>query len=295
MGQLNLLGLCLKDKSLQDGHGTPKLFAYLRKWAFNQMLPRLNREIEMLFYRTNKQVSAELKTLVFNTFWEKLRSNSNGFSEEYDNYISNGTVNVEAYQRIIIWHIATDLCFYTDSDRNEPNLSREVSKDVSDYMMYILAMCPLAFSSGHAKISFKSACIRVNELFNRNELSRLPKDQVCEQMMSEVIDWRESKGLLGVPLLYLAIQLAKELNQRNRKWEILSKFWVENLAYVATICQGNYHAQLLRKGGEFLTHVWLLVEQFNLKESFLQKSRTRPNEEEANVSHGSESGGRATG
>ena len=76
--------------------------------------------------------------------------------------------------------------------------------------------------------------------------------------------------------------------------EILSKFWVENLAYVSTLCQGNIHAQLLRKGGEFLTHVWLLIEQFNLKESF-QKTRTRPKEEEANVSPGSESGGRATG
>ena len=33
----------------------------------------------------------------------------------------------------------------------------------------------------------------------------------------------------------------------------------------------KYHAQLLRKGGEFLTHVWLLIEHLNLKESF-QKS-----------------------
>ena len=291
MGQLNLFDFCLKDKSLQDGHGTPKLSANLRKWAFNG-------ELEMLLFRTNKQVSAELKKLVFTTFWEKLRSNSNGFSEEYDKYITNGTVNVETYQSIIIWHIATDLCFYTDSDRNEPNLSREVSKDISDYMMYILAMCPLSFSSGNAKIGFKSACDRVEILFNRYELSRLPKDQVCEKMISEANNYREeSRNLFGVPpllVLDLAIKLAKELNQGNRKWEILSKFWVENLAYVATLCQGNYHAQLLRKGGEFLTHVWLLIEQFNLKESF-QKSRTRPKEEEANPSPGSESGGRATG
>ena len=69
--------------------------------------------------------------------------------------------------------------------------------------------------------------------------------------------------------------------------EILSKFWVENLAYVSTLCQGNIHAQLLRKGGEFLTHVWLLIEHFNLTESF-QKSQTRPQKEEANVIPGSE-------
>ena len=61
------------------------------------------------------------------------------------------------------------------------------------------------------------------------------------------------------------------------------KFSVENLAYVATRCQGNYHAQLLRKGGEFLTHVWLLKEHFNLIESF-QKTHRRPQVEEAEVS-----------
>ena len=60
------------------------------------------------------------------------------------------------------------------------------------------------------------------------------------------------------------------------------KYWVENLAYVATLSQGNHHAQLLGKGVEFLTHVWLLIEHLNLKESF-QKSQTRPHWEEAHM------------
>ena len=154
MGQLNLLAWCLKDKSLQDGHGTPKLFANLRERAFNKMLPKLNGELEMLLYRTHKQVSAELKDLVFNTFREKLSSNSNGFSEKYDKYITNGTASVETYQSIIIWHIATDLCFYTDSGMKEGDLSRKMmSKDVSACMMYILVMCPLVLSTGNAKLN----------------------------------------------------------------------------------------------------------------------------------------------
>ena len=55
-----------------------------------------------------------------------------------------GIGNVEIYERIMIWHIATDLCFYTDSGANEPinKLRREVSKDVSDYMMYY---CDVSF------------------------------------------------------------------------------------------------------------------------------------------------------
>ena len=75
-------------------------------------------------------------------FLAKLSSNTNKFSLEYDNYFPMGIGNVEIYERIMIWNIATDLCFYTDSGSNEPinKLRREVSKDVSDYMMYIIVM-----------------------------------------------------------------------------------------------------------------------------------------------------------
>ena len=226
---------------------------------------------------------------MFNTFREKLSSNGNGFSEEFDKYITNGTVNVETYQSIIIWHIATDLCFYTDSGTNEANFSRGVSKEVSDYMMYILAMCPFVLSTGNATLGFEYTCKLVKDFFQWKKLSRLPKAQVCAMLISEYNASSNDvdKYLLKDSLISLAVLLAKKLNQKDGKWETLSKFWVENLAYVATLCQGNNHAQLLRKGGEFLTHVWLLIEHFNLTESF-QKSQTRPQKEEANVIPGSE-------
>ena len=74
--------------------------------------------------------------------------------------------------------------------------------------------------------------------------------------------------LLADSPLPLAFQVARTLNQMDEKWEILSKFWVENLAYVATLCRGDNLAQLLSKGGELLTHVWFLLEHFDLTESF---------------------------
>ena len=81
IAQLNLLNLCLKDKSDQIGQGSPKLFANLREWVFNQILPKLNGELELLSYRTHKQVSADLKDMVYSTFWQKFSSNSEGFSK----------------------------------------------------------------------------------------------------------------------------------------------------------------------------------------------------------------------
>ncbi|XP_075666019.1 uncharacterized protein LOC142635835 [Castanea sativa] len=281
IAQLNLLNLCLKDKSDQVGQGTPKLFANSREWVFNQILSKLDGELEILLYSNLKQVSPQLKDLVYNTFRQKLSSNSEGFSEDYDNYISYGSLNVEIYQRIIIWHIATDLCFYTDNSAYEStNNLLEVSKDISDYMMYILVMCPFVLSTRNAILSFENTCSSVEDFFLEKKLPRLPKANSCARLISEyVASSNEVDGyLLKDSLLPLAVLLANKLSQMDGKWEILSKFWVENLAYVATLCQGNNHAQLLRKGGEFLTHVWLLIEHFHLARSF-QKSRTRPQEE----------------
>ena len=166
IAQLNLLNLCLKDKSDQIGQGSPKLFANLREWVFDQILPKLNGELELLSYRTHKQVSADLKDMVYSTFWQKFSSNSEGFSEDYDNYISYGSVNVEIYRRIIVWHIATDLCFYTDSGAYEStNNLLEVSKDISDYMMYILVMCPFVLSTGNAILNFENTCSSIKDFF----------------------------------------------------------------------------------------------------------------------------------
>ncbi|KAM7468849.1 hypothetical protein LguiA_007032 [Lonicera macranthoides] len=40
------------------------------------------------------------------------------------------------------------------------------------------------------------------------------------------------------------------------------------LAYAATHCRGRHHAQQLRKGGELLTHVWLLMAHLGITEQF---------------------------
>ena len=88
MAQLNLLSFCLNDYKSEVDHGNPKHFARLREWVFNHILPKLNRELQMLFYRTHKQISVDLKDLVYNNCREKLSSNREGFSEDYDQYIN---------------------------------------------------------------------------------------------------------------------------------------------------------------------------------------------------------------
>ncbi|KAI9160677.1 hypothetical protein LWI28_010597 [Acer negundo] len=54
----------------------------------------------------------------------------------------------------------------------------------------------------------------------------------------------------------------------RKKWEKIGKFWLEMVGYAATKSKGSDHAQQLRHGGEFLTHVWLLMAHFGLTQHF---------------------------
>ena len=47
----------------------------------------------------------------------------------------------------------------------------------------------------------------------------------------------------------------KSILDRDKKWTAISDVWMEMLAYVTSQCRGNYHAQQLQRGGEFLTRV----------------------------------------
>ena len=138
-------------------------------------------------------------------------------------------------------------------------------------------MYPFVLSTGNAIVSFENTCAKVEEKFQVKKLLRPRTANACAMLILEFENPPTKHLLLADSPLPLAFQVARTLNQMDEKWEILSKFWVENLAYVATLCQGNIHA-LLSKGGEFLTHVWFLLDHFDLTESF-KKSGTRPQEE----------------
>ena len=107
--------------------------------------------------------------------------------------------------------------------------------------MYILVMCPFVLSTGNAILSFENTCEWVKKFFQEKKLTKLPKLDACAMLISEseTSSDKVDNYLLTEDLLSLAVLLANKLNPTDGKWEILSKFWVENLAYVATLCQGK--------------------------------------------------------
>ena len=93
MGQFNMISFCSKIPG--------------------RILPKLNTKLEMRFYTTHKWVSDQLKDLVRGIILDKSKSNSTGFSEDYNkrNMSSNRSVHVEIPESIICWGLCPKIQF----------------------------------------------------------------------------------------------------------------------------------------------------------------------------------------
>lgn len=66
------------------------------------------------------------------------------------------------------------------------------------------------------------------------------------------------------------VQMERESKTDKIKehWDIIANVWLEMLGYAANLCGGTNHARQLSKGGELLTHVWLLMAHLGLSDHF---------------------------
>ncbi|XP_056176574.1 uncharacterized protein LOC115693722 [Syzygium oleosum] len=66
------------------------------------------------------------------------------------------------------------------------------------------------------------------------------------------------RGTKSTSVLIDACHLATQLKSVD-KWDMISKFWVRMLIYAAYECKGYEHCESLNRGGELLSHAWLLM------------------------------------
>jgi hypothetical protein len=80
--------------------------------------------------------------------------------------------------------------------------------------------------------------------------------------------WKTSKSVLrGVETLARhLLSLGPE-----KRWWMINEVWIEMVAYAAAHCPWKEHTQQLRRGGELLTHVSLLMLHLGLSEQYEYK------------------------
>ncbi|KAF8406860.1 hypothetical protein HHK36_005981 [Tetracentron sinense] len=257
MAQYNLFSFCLDEK--------PTKFAQLQK------LFCIYEVLEQYRYKTLENVSPELKELIFRQLKEKAERGEDVVVRKQlctrrdaliqENECFREFIETEFDQIILLWHIATDLCFHSDSSETQSSPNCKISKLVSEYMLYLLVMCPFMLPNGIGQIRFRDTCAEFMNFFIERKSIKDRKTVEIKILPSEV------KGDRSKSVLFDASRLAKLLESlKERKWETMSEVWVELLSYAASQCRGFYHAQQLRRGGELLTHVWLLMAHLGLTE-----------------------------
>uniref|UniRef100_A0A7N2R463 DUF4220 domain-containing protein n=1 Tax=Quercus lobata TaxID=97700 RepID=A0A7N2R463_QUELO len=288
MAQYGLIRFCLKDKP-----------------AKRSFIPRglcIYKLLEKHLYKYSVNVPSELKKLIFELSLEKSKraSNFKAFKElcacrgvqvlkqengldqisKEKSKILEESVEVEFDQSILLWHIATDLCYHFDQGENSNSTNgtnRTASKLLSDYMLYLLVMCPFMLPNGIGLIRFRDTCAEAIEFFKeRKSISNVKKACTTLLKVSTEIPPSEVKGDRSKSVLFDACRLAKCLQslvteeqwENDKKWELISHVWVEMLSYAASQCRWNLHGQQLRRGGELLTHVWLLLAHLGITEQF---------------------------
>jgi len=84
-----------------------------------------------------------------------------------------GAIEVEFDESILLWHIATNLCFYSndwEQDLDDCKDYRDTSQLLSNYMLYLLVFCPFMLPNGIGHIRFQDTRAEAIEFFyNLNE------------------------------------------------------------------------------------------------------------------------------
>ncbi|KAM4097873.1 hypothetical protein ACJW30_07G035000 [Castanea mollissima] len=187
--------------------------------------------------------------------------------ERYNREDLAWTVEKGFDQSILIWHLATEICFFQDYIK---------CNYLSRYMLYLLVRHPNMLPIGMGNIKFRDIYKDVGHFIEEHagksvgdevEASKTLRT-VKTDIMLTVGGRDRSRRDRSNNVIFYACKLASALGEGEEKWKIIKDVWLEMLGHAASQCKGRLHAQQLRRGGELLTHVWLLMAHFGLTDHF---------------------------
>ncbi|GMH14217.1 hypothetical protein Nepgr_016058 [Nepenthes gracilis] len=237
--------------------------------------------------RTWQDVSLDLKKIVVEYVSQRPNDAQRGdyVLEIYGckDKFNESTSNVDFDHSLLLWHIATDLCYYSDltQQQNQINTSNaELSKALSDYMLYLLIECPFMLPDGIGEARYRDTCAEAMRFFEQRRAFQLHNPSQPRMMLLQVnteLKPRSVKGDRSKSVLFDGCILAKTLQsleteanwENERKWEMVSHVWVDLLVNAAVQCGWKHHARQLTKGGELVTFARIIMAHLGKSERFM--------------------------
>ncbi|KAK8678804.1 hypothetical protein V6N13_144286 [Hibiscus sabdariffa] len=255
MAQHSLLDYCLHPRKL-------KLAAILNKFDSDD--------------NTEKYLQTTWKEFKYTVLSELLNERGLKVLEhaEIDQDFGWSVSKVEFTHSLLLWHIATEVVYNDDHQRfraGKLGSNCRISKLLSDYMMYLLFLCPAMLPEGIGNIRHQDTCIEAKNFFH----NKMDNKQVIRALYGIDIESRSlfvQMGSMRKSAFFegcqIAVQLQNLLDQfrwdHEEKWEVIANVWLDMLCYAAAQCLWKEHAKQLQHGEELLTHVALLMAHLGL-------------------------------
>ncbi|VAI52330.1 unnamed protein product [Triticum turgidum subsp. durum] len=180
---------------------------------------------------------------------------------------------------VLLWHIATDLCFHHQSTTPCGQERAAQSRVISNYMAYLLSIRPEMLMLGSRNGICSVACDDI-ELMMGGELE--PDIRGLGQGILHKAQQPPSSHARNIgALVPNACRLAKELmelHNEQKMWEVVQGVWVEMLCYSAGRCRGYLHAKNMNEGPQLLSLVWIILSFMGMETSADRYQKPEPPE-----------------
>jgi hypothetical protein len=128
------------------------------------------------------------------------------------------------------------------------------SKEISNYMVYLLFVNPEMLVTGARRSLFRAMYKQLKDIpLYDDEPVPLGEKELAQHIIHRIMGTDQGSGMV-----HHAWAIANELStcfQRDEEklWRVVQGVWVEMLCFSAGRCRGYLHAKSLGKGGEFLS------------------------------------------
>lgn len=289
LGQFNLIGYCLDHDHLccRRVLKFQGLDIEIRKYLCTSSvgIPSALKEMmlhEMREQRRKKQEAKGLKKMKGSKIGE-LALNRYGIilDESADSFNWCVEAVTEFDKSIVVWHLATEICYHSDIGKQDSDPKTEMGRILSNYMMYLLTMRSHMLSITTSDIVFQHASNTLRAVLKTGNTSIGDEKTACEDLKAR--DFAEGHEFKGIEqtmvtehwdVLGNAKKLSGNLSGKEDRWDVICSVWMEMLCFAASNCGAYYHSEQLRKGGEIVTHIWLLL--LHIKDEEIQSRRHKP-------------------
>ncbi|RCV38633.1 hypothetical protein SETIT_8G158600v2 [Setaria italica] len=163
-------------------------------------------------------------------------------------------------ESVLLWHLATDFCFHLHRTASSCEAARRRSREMSNYMAYLLFVNPEMLMPGARRSLFRAAYGELADMLEENP-RHTPRD---EAGLAHKVIQLVKRDTEGTSIVHQAWSIAEDLmdlckDNDEKMWRVIQGVWVEMLCFSASRCRGYLHAKSLGTGGEYLSYVWLLL------------------------------------